>query len=317
MESMEAIVPLAPEEPLFIVEECLDYLEGLDLSPIFVADVPARGVREAVEASGARLFLREDRRGRRAGAINDAVDLVESEHVLLMDVDSRVTGEFLDACREVVDGDDSVFLASGPRRVTNEDAGPVPLAVSAEYRLIGDLYRLISRGGGFLQFNGLIGVVRSSALREGLNEDVSCEDVEFATRAYSEGMRAVLVDAEVGEQAPPTLGELRSQRVRWLSGALETLDGHGASFLRSDAPLGVKATWAVEMLAPLLLLALSPLLVVSPAYGLRLWMTGEDRVLRKSLLIPLLGLLLAGLSAEAVARRLAGSRPEWRTPCRT
>lgn len=314
---IEAIVPLAPDEPAFIVEEAVDHMTSSGLDPLFVADVPSDGVVEAIEGGGGRVLARQDTRGRRAGAINDGLERVESEYVAILDVDTRVSREFLEAAVERLEGDGSVFLASGPREVTNESAGPTPLAVSAEYRLIGDLYRLAERTGGFLQFNGLIGVARRSVLDMGLNESVSCEDVEFATRAYAEGYRACLVDEPAGEQAPPTLGDLYSQRVRWLSGALETLSGHWRRALRSDASPGVKASWIVQMSAPLLLLALAPLMLASPLYGVRLRRAGEDRVLAKAALMPLLGLLLSWCSVVALARTASGRSPEWSVAERT
>jgi len=245
------------------------------------------------------------------------LECVESDYVALLDVDSRVSESFVESCVGALERNGSAFLASGPREVTNEGEGLAPLAVSAEYRLIGDLYRLAARTGGFLQFNGLIGVARVDELWRGLNEEVSCEDVEFATRAYMEGLEAELVPAEVGEQAPPAVRDLYLQRVRWLSGALECLSGYGRSFAVSGAQGRAVVSWYTEMAAPLLLVALSPLYLLSPLYGLRLLHLGVDRVVAKSFLLPLLGFMLAWCSVVAMGKRAAGVEPEWTVAERT
>lgn len=314
---VQALVPVAPGEPISVVEESVRRLKGLGLEPLYVADRPSEDLIEAVEETGGRVVPRESSRGRRAGALNDGLEVTDSDLVAIMDVDSRPSSAFMEKCVSALKRDAEVFLASGPRRVTNEDGGNVPLMVSAEYRLIGDLYRFVELSGGFLQFNGLIGVVRRTALERGLDEEVSCEDVDLATRAYTDGERVELVEAEVGEQAPPSTGDLYSQRVRWLYGALETLHKHGRGLLTSGAPLSVKVSWLVEMMAPLLLVLLSPLMVLSPLYGLRLLWTGEKRAGSKSVLLPLLGAILVYCSLVALGKFALGRRPRWETAERT
>lgn len=315
---IEALVPVAPDEPVFIVEESVECLRGAGLDPVYVADRPSEELVSAVEEMGGRVVARETSRGRRAGALNDGLAAVETEFVAVMDVDSRPSAEFVERCVGALREDPDAFLASGPRRVTNEDAGAAPLAVSAEYRLIGDLYRLLHRRDGFLQFNGLVGVARREVLEElALDESAACEDVELASRAHLDGYRAVFVPEPVGEQAPPTWRQLYSQRVRWLTGALESAAWQGRSFASADVDRRVRASWYTQMAAPALLIALAPLFLLAPLYGLRLRRFREDRAVAKALLLPVLGLLLAACSGVAVARFAAGSRPEWTVAERT
>lgn len=315
---IQALVPVAPGEPVFIVEESVECLREAGLDPVYVADRPTEELVAAVEGKGGCVVPRETCRGRRAGALNDGLSEMESEFVAVMDVDSRPSKRFVERCVVALRHNPEAFLASGPRRVTNEDTGAAALAVSAEYRLIGDLYRLLHRRGGFLQFNGLIGVARTDVLRElALDETAACEDVELASRAHLDGHRAVFVPEEVGEQAPPTVQELYSQRVRWLTGALESAAEQGRAFATGNVDRRVRSSWYTQMAAPFLLVLLAPLFLLSPLYGARLHLLGENRVLAKSLLLPLLGILLSVCSAVAIARFVAGSRPAWDVASRT
>ena len=78
--------------------------------------------------------------------------------------------------------------------------------------------------GGFIQFNGLIGVSKAAFLRSTVfNERCACEDVDITQQIYLSGSSALLVNSQVGEQAPTSIQDLYNQRVRWFRGAVEGL----------------------------------------------------------------------------------------------
>ncbi len=205
-----SIIPVAESEPFHVIERSFRVLRSLDCSGFlhdiyYIVDV-YRDHDEKVsrlKELGANVITRKPR-GKRAGAINDALaTLKRYDFVAIFDVDSRPEKNFLKACLEKME--ENVFIVSTPRRITNPDETSVTKVVSLEYSIIGFLYRRFPEG--FLQFNGLIGLVRYDLLRRfGLDESSICEDVDFTTRMYMRGYRARLtVDSIMGEQAPRTI----------------------------------------------------------------------------------------------------------------
>ncbi len=276
---LNIIVPVSPHEPLSLVKksfESLSQLErgNLNVRMTYVIDVPDKDSRvEFLQSKNINVIVRHSRRGRRAGAINDALDSIsETDYLAFFDVDSRPEKNFLIECVKALGG--GAVIASAPRYITNPGAGTTARIVTAEYVLMADLYRLLERCDGFKQFNGLIGVldVRIFADKR-LNEDATCEDVDLTQQLYLEGKTAVLVDAtRVGEQAPLSPKDYYHQRVRWITGAYEGLKNF-PKFKQAKIPMSRKITWLSVMTIPFFIFLFSPLVLL---YGIRLWQLSDD-----------------------------------------
>ena len=168
------------------------------------------------------VVIRNGNRGRRAGAINDILNVAEGvDCIALFDVDSRPNPDFLVECvRELTETSDAV-LASGCRYVTNK-VNTLTKIASIEYKFFCDIYHLFGWSRGFIQFNGVIGVSKASFLKTtGFDERCSCEDLDISEKIYLSGNRALLATTKVGEQAPTSIQDLYNQRVRWFRGAVE------------------------------------------------------------------------------------------------
>lgn len=262
------VIPVSPHEPPEIVERARDAFRkmgnGFDL--VFVWDGP-----RAREVPGARVLRRESPRGKKAGAINDAVKGSDWDVVGIFDVDARPDLDYIEETVRTLRSDPKNFVASGPRVIVNPDASWVTRWVEAEYRVLSDLYRVFDHIGGFSLFNGPNGLVDGAALREHpLNEAVTAEDVEFINRMTAAGMRAKFTKrTRMGEQAPETLRDLVRQRVRWLTGAVEGL---------RQWPLLARAPVAARVKFGALALFLFPFFIgllsfAIPLYAKRLWKT--------------------------------------------
>ncbi|MDI6859444.1 MAG: glycosyltransferase family 2 protein [Methanocellales archaeon] len=314
------IVPVSLHEPLSVIEKSLRSLSRLEHASMevritYVIDSLGDDPRvKYLQDQLVDVIIRKPR-GRRAGAINDALDNIKADCIALFDVDSRPDENFLVECIKALQKEGAV-IASGPRYVTNPDASMTSRIVSAEYLLIADMYRLLDRMDGFKQFNGLIGILDARIFdRRRLDETAICEDVDLTQQIYIEGEIAVLANTRVGEQAPTTLTDLFNQRVRWISGACEGLK-YLHEFCRAKIPLSRKITWFSAMTIPFVTFMISPLV---PSYGVRLWRSSDGI---KDFAIKLLGLIADAWLIElcalvALSKKLLRAQVKWKDMARS
>lgn len=276
---LNVIVPVSPHEPLSLVKKSLESLSKLERGDLnvrmtYVIDVSGKDPRvEFLQSKNVNIIARPSRRGRRAGAINDALDSIsETDYLAFFDVDSRPEKNFLIECVKALGG--GAVIASAPRYITNPGASTTARIVVAEYALMADLYRLLERCDGFKQFNGLISVLDARIFADRrLNEDVTCEDADMTQQLYLEGKTAVLVDTtRVGEQAPLSTKDYYHQRVRWITGAYEGLR-NVSKFKQAKIPMSRKITWLSVMTMLFFIFLFSPLVLL---YGIRLWQLSDD-----------------------------------------
>ncbi|MEM2934429.1 MAG: glycosyltransferase family 2 protein [Halobacteria archaeon] len=273
------LIPVAPEEPLVVVEkswECIQKLEKneLEVDVIYIVDkngnIDER--EEYLKGKKATVLARINGRGRKAGALNYALKNLKDnyDYIAILDVDSRPEPNFLLECIALLEKDTKYAIASSPRYITNHSYSLATKIVAVEYRLIADLYRLLNWSNGFLLFNGLIGVLDGKILMtHHLREDVKCEDTEFTERIYLMDRRAALAKkTRVGEQAGITWLELYRQRVRWYTGAYEGLKLYFKPFLRSKLPRMIKFSWLACMTLPFIIVVFMPLL---PLYSKKIY----------------------------------------------
>ena len=144
-----AIVPIAPSEPFTLVEKSIKSLNDLDCSRL---DFEAYYVIDSGGGDDKALYhvlpphfhiiVRNDNRGRRAGAINDVLNVIEgAEYIALFDVDSRPNIDFLTECVSALTEASNGVLASGCRFVTNKESTLTKI-ISIEYKFFCDIYRL-------------------------------------------------------------------------------------------------------------------------------------------------------------------------------
>jgi len=314
-----AIVPVSPFEPRAIIEKSIESLSslhcnGLDFEAYYVIDDGKKKNCEALRQLLPPHFYiisRENSRGKRAGAINDILNIIEkADYVALFDVDSRPQKNFLIRCVRKLESVRYGVLASGCRFVTNKESTLTKI-ISVEYRFFCHIYRLAKWSGGFTQFNGLIGVSRAEFLRSiRFDECCSCEDLDVTQKIYLSGKRVLLVDTRVGEQAPTSLQDLFEQRVRWFRGAIEGLQRYLVPMLTASVPVIVKVTWLGSLTIPFFAFLLAPF---APLYSRAI--KAECGTFSESLKI-LFGLMgyssfMTLCGAVAVGQYLTCRKPQW------
>jgi cellulose synthase/poly-beta-1,6-N-acetylglucosamine synthase-like glycosyltransferase len=313
-----AIIPVAPSEPNALVEKSIKSLGALDCTGL---DFEAYYVIDSSGKDYAPLFgllpphfhivIRKGKRGHRAGAINDILNVAEGvDCIALFDVDSRPNADFLVECvRELTETSDAV-LASGCRYVTNK-VNTLTKIASIEYKFFCDIYHLFGWSRGFIQFNGVIGVSKASFLKTtGFDERCSCEDLDISEKIYLSGNRALLATTKIGEQAPTSIQDLYNQRVRWFRGAVEGFRKYLGPMSVAPVPTAVKATWLGAVTIPFFSYLFAPFILI---YSRE--MRAESDSLSESLKILLgsagYGCLMTLCGTVAVGQHLASRKCEW------
>lgn len=267
MKKVAVIIPVSPHESLEIVLssareiKSLDY-KGFDVKILYSMDTNGEDERaELLRKEGVDVLLRESR-GKRAGAINDALKYLKGfnpDYVAIFDVDSAPQSNFIQECVSALENDKKAYIASSRRYISNP-INLVSKTIEAEYYLM----NFLLEKSAFKQFNGLIGVHRAELLyQKELNERVITEDADYATRMHARGYRAILVsNTRTYEQSPVTWMDLLDQRKRWYYGGLE-LWRHWERVRKSENKRFV-LSWTAAMVVTYIIILFLPFILLSP-----------------------------------------------------
>ncbi len=304
------VVPVSPFESPEVVKKSIEYLKSLDYDDfkvrfVYVIDGERDEKIEIAEKLGVHVLHRKSRRGKRGGAINDAVEYLKKfrpRYIAIFDVDSRPEKNFIVECVKALERCDKCYIASSKRYVIN-GVNLVAETVEAEYYLINFL---LSKSA-FKQFNGLIGVLRADILmREKLREDMITEDADFATRMYAKGLKAVLVNTtKLYEEAPLTWRDLYSQRKRWYYGGLQ-LWRYKKDILRADKKF--RFSWLSALTFTYIIALMLPMLILAPP--LLLYKFGKSK-LKVFFGLIIHTIILQTAAFAAIANFLNGKDVEW------
>jgi len=274
MKKIAVIIPVSKSEDTQVVLNsvkrivALDHDEHLIVRILYAVDINSENderikllKKEGVEVCSRRM------RGRRAGAINDALIYLADfnpDFVVLFDVDSRPARNFISECVDALENDTRAYIASSRRYISN----PVNLisrTIQAEYYALNFLLKI----SAFKQFNGLIGVLRADLLyKHKLNEDAIAEDADYATRMHARGYKAILVPSTtIYEQSPVRWRDLLSQRKRWYYGGLQ-LWRYWADVKRSNNKTFI-CSWVMALTITYCIIFFLPFVLVSPFIILR------------------------------------------------
>ena len=262
------VIPVSPYEPAEILVQSARHIKNLDfrgmrVKILYVIDLNGENDNRAeiLKKEGVEVLQRENTRGKRAGAINDALKALKDfrpAYIAIFDVDSRPAKDFIVKCIKALDAEPRAYIASSPRYISNT-TNLVSSTIGAEYMLINFLLKRT----GFKQFNGLIGVLRADYLfKYRLREDAITEDADFATRMHAKRFKALLVNTAVYEQAPLTWRDLFNQRERWYYGGLQ-LWRYWKEVKKSGWPKFIRS-WVMALTLTYFVFLLFPFILLSP-----------------------------------------------------
>lgn len=200
-------------------------IQVLDDSTDETKDVIAKKVAE-VAARGINIqhIHRVDRTGYKAGALDAAMDQVESDFIAIFDADF------------IPDAD---WLTKTMPYFQNENIGVVQTRwghINKDYSLLTELQAFglnghfaIEQGGRnsaghFINFNGTGGIWRKKCIEDagGWEHDTLTEDLDLSYRAQIKGWKfQYLEDVVAPAELPITMSALKSQQHRWMKGGAE------------------------------------------------------------------------------------------------
>ena len=234
----------AYNEPPDLVVEALDRVLAVDypkdrLVVMLLDDSTdpeiAAVLEDACQERGVTYLHRKDRRGFKAGALNDALLRTpgDVDLVAVLDADYHVEPEYL---RETVGYfiDPRLAFLQTPQDYRNVDQSfltrQYAYADAYFYRAV-----LPSRNEeNAIIFCGTMGIVRRTALEEagGWGEEYLCEDAELSVRILDLGYRSLYVARTYGRGLiPATFESYQRQHHRWAYGGGQLLRGHAKRLL--------------------------------------------------------------------------------------
>src|SRR5436190_2160644 len=207
-----------------------------------VAELAVR--RLAAQGIDIKYYHRTDRRGFKAGALEEGLKSARGQFVAIFDADFIPTADFL--ARLIPHFvDDKVGMVQARWGHINQDYS---LLTKIQAVLL-DGHFILEHGGRnrarrFFNFNGTAGVWRRTAIADagGWQHDTLTEDLDLSYRAQLRGWKFVFVsDVIAPAEVPVEMNAFKSQQFRWAKGSIQTCRKLLPTILRSNQPLGVKA----------------------------------------------------------------------------
>ena len=207
-----------------------------------VADLAVR--RLSAQGVDIKYYHRIDRRGFKAGALEEGLKTARGEFIAIFDADFIPKPDFLmQLMPHFVDG--KVGMVQARWGHINEDYS---LLTKIQAVLLDGHFILEhgarNRSGRFFNFNGTAGIWRRCAIDDagGWQHDTLTEDLDLSYRAQLRGWRFVFVPGVIAPaEVPVEMNGFKSQQHRWAKGSIQTCRMLLPMILRSNLPLGVKA----------------------------------------------------------------------------
>src|SRR6266540_3946169 len=186
---------------------------------------------------------RDDRRGYKAGALEEGLKVAKGEFILIFDADFVAPPDILEKTLGHF-ADPKVGMVQGRWGHINRDYSMLTQVQS----ILLDGHFILEHGGRnrsgrFFNFNGTAGVWRRDVIADagGWQHDTLTEDLDLSYRAQLRGWRFVFVPQLIAPaEVPVEMNAFKSQQHRWAKGSIQTCRKLLPTILRSNLPFGVK-----------------------------------------------------------------------------
>lgn len=172
---------------------------------------------------GAKYIHRKDRKDFKAGAMNNALKLIDEEYVAVLDSDQRPLPDFLTETVSILESDPKLAFVQVPQIYTNADASRLALGAQC-VQLVFFEYICEGKSVTNAMFScGSNTVFRTSALKEvgGFDEKSVTEDMATSIKIHERGWFSKYYNKPlVAGEGPTTLGSYFTQQGRWSFGSM-------------------------------------------------------------------------------------------------
>ena len=244
--------------------------DSTDETTRIVADVVAHWAERGFDIVH---LHRTDRRGFKAGALEEGLRVARGELIAVFDADFVPPKEF---AQELVHyfTDPEVGMVQARWGHLNEGYS----ALTRVQSMFLDGHFVIehtarNRAGRFFNFNGTAGIWRRECIDAagGWQHDTLTEDLDLSYRAQLAGWRFIFLPGQIAPaELPLEMGAFKSQQHRWAKGSIQTARKLLGRIYRSELPLGVKLEATAHLTANIgyVLMVILAVLVV-PSVWLR------------------------------------------------
>ena len=219
-------------------------VQVLDDSTDETQGIARAAVARALAAGHDIVYLRRDnRRGFKAGALQEGLKVASGEFVAVFDADFVPTRDFL--LRAIHFFTDPGI---GMVQVRWEHLNRSYSHLTQAQAIFLDGHFVIehtarNRSGRFFNFNGTAGVWRRATIEDagGWQHDTLTEDLDLSYRAQLHGWRFIYLPEVVSPaEVPVEMNAFKSQQHRWAKGSIQTARKLLPRILKSDLPRPVK-----------------------------------------------------------------------------
>lgn len=243
---------------------------------------------------------RTDRRGYKAGALENAMPQARGRFIAIFDADFVPPTNFLKrSIHHFTDPAVGMVQARWDHINRNESLLTRSQAIFLDGHFVIE-HTARNRSDCWINFNGTAGVWRREAIESagGWHHDTLTEDVDLSYRAQLKGWRFVFLP-RLGcpAELPPEINAFKSQQHRWTKGSIQTAKKLLPTLLRSAAPLHVKVEAFFHLTGPMVYLFVTLMvLLLYPAFYVNMQPVDQNSFLG----------ILWGLSIFALGTTSAG-----------
>ncbi|HEX8833155.1 MAG TPA: glycosyltransferase [Abditibacteriaceae bacterium] len=217
-------------EPLDVLEETISAMMAMDYGnkEVLILDDSTKeeirqGVRELGAKHGARVIQRTNRRGYKAGAINDFLRLTDAPYVAVFDADGLPAHNLLRDLVPIIEENPRLAFVQTPQYYSNTDVSNVALAAARQQSVF---YEYICEGKSYSRSAFCCGtnvIFRRDALLAvgGFDETSVTEDFMTSLNLHVKGYDSAYYNQVYAySMAPETLGAYFTQQSRWAFGSV-------------------------------------------------------------------------------------------------
>lgn len=271
-------------ERLVATAAALDYprdrlqIQVLDDSIDDTTDLAARCVA-SYQAQGIDITLlhRNNRRGFKAGALQDALSSATGEFIAIFDADFVPTPDFLWRTIPFLSADPAMGAVQARWGHLNRSesglTGAQAIALDKHFAV----EQLVRHGADYFpKFNGSAGIWRRACIQSigGWQSDTACEDLCLSTRAVLAGWRFHFAnDVVAPAELPTTILAYKTQQARWAMGATQCLTKYARPILHADRQPFISRLYALLSMSAYVT---HPLLMILLLVQLPLLLTGQQ-----------------------------------------
>ena len=191
---------------------------------------------------------RRNRRGYKAGAINDAINNLNEDvkYLLIVDADHRLKPDILNEVVPILENNPSIAFVQTPQYFTEKTGDRLAIAYSFQQHIFN---KHVCRGlsvNNSAFITGTNVIIRLSYLRKigGIDESCITEDIATSFTFHSHGYNSIYLDKVYAEGiAPPSLSAYFTQQMRWAYGTTQNFKKVIKAFLSNPRSLKFAQWW--------------------------------------------------------------------------